>query len=90
MSTDNDVYNVLMAIREDLGEIKATLKSTAGVLEGHIEEDKIWVDKVRRIELDEARQRGAMRVWATIATTAGAIAGALLGAASNYFSKGSH
>jgi hypothetical protein len=81
-----DVYDVLLTIKQDLGGLRATVKSTAETLSAHIEDDKQLATSMVKMQLHNAKSAGAAKVWAMVA---GAF-GVLLGAAADYFTFRGH
>lgn len=85
--TNGDLLRVLMGIREDVGSLKSTAESTKDWLDSHVAEDHqrfAALDKdVTKLQLDQAKQSGATRVWGLMATAAGTIAGIVV----SYFHK---
>lgn len=73
-----DVYNLLLGIKSDLGEIRTTASITAKRLDSHIEDDKELSACVTKIELEHARQLGGARVWALVAGATGTMFGGFL------------
>jgi hypothetical protein len=84
--SNGDIYQVLLNISKDIGEIKGTASATVATLHAHIEDDKNMAEAIQKLNLAQARQRGFVAAISVI----GAIAGAGLGAAVDYFSRGGH
>jgi len=82
MSTDSLVLETLLEMKSHLGEIHGTMKSLDSKLDNHIADDNATAEKVRQLELAQAKERGARKVWAAVA---GAIGGGL-GLAVTWFS----
>lgn len=72
MSDNQVIYNVLMDIKGDVGAVKAIAENTRQVLKQHVEDDKVLTDRVRRVELAQAKARGAAKVWTLVGGTLGA------------------
>lgn len=66
MTDVNQLMEVLLDIREDLGELKAAVKNFEHVS-----------GRVRYLELSNARQKGAARVWHTVTAAMGGVLGFL-------------
>jgi hypothetical protein len=83
-----DIYNVLINMRGDMGRLEGKLDGHAETLARHIEDDDrreiAKVEAIRKLELIHAKQRGFVAAISTL----GAICGAVLGAAADYFSRG--
>lgn len=71
-----DIYNVLINMRGDLGRLE-------GKVDGHGEKLASHDIVVQKLQLSSARQRGFVAALSTI----GAIVGAGLGAAADYWSR---
>lgn len=87
----NEVSNealmgVLLDIKGDIGELKGHVTGTQAALAAHIVDDQRLTDSVQRLQLSQAKQRG----FVTALSTIGAVIGAGLGAAVDYFSRGGH
>lgn len=70
MTNDEQIVSILMDIREDIGELKATVN---GLESMH--------HRVRSLELTRAHSKGASRVWHAVT----AAAGGALGFLASYF-----
>ncbi len=78
-----DIYNVLINMRGDLGRLEGKVDGHATALATHIEDDKELTAAVQRIQISQARQRGFVAALSTV----GAVVGAGLGAAADYFAR---
>lgn len=70
--TNADLYGVLLGIKEDIGSLKSTTTLQLEGLKNH-------AGRLVTLEDGMARQKGATRVWALVATTIGAIVGGTAG-----------
>lgn len=87
MSISNDqIYDALLGIKGDIGELKADNNSTRTWLAQHVQDDKELTERVNVLSSSYARQRGAAKVWSLI----GAATGAALGAAASFFGARGH
>jgi hypothetical protein len=78
--SEQEIYNVLLDIKEDVGAVKAMSEAHKEALEKHIEKTESLSAAVRKVELAQARQKGAARVYSAM----GGVMGAFLGAAATY------
>jgi hypothetical protein len=84
--SNGDIYNLLVNMRGDLGRLEGKVDGHASKLSDHIEDDRRLTDAVQRLQLSSARQRGFVAAISTV----GAVVGAGLGAAVDYFARGNH
>lgn len=76
MSTSNDqLYVALLEIKEDIGSLTARMENHQGLLERHFVDDAKMAESIRHIENKFASQRGSIKVWGLVATTAATIGG---------------
>ncbi len=78
-----DIYNVLINMRGDLGRLEGKVDGHAEKLSAHIEDDKAMTAAVQKLQISQARQRGFVAALSTV----GAVVGAGLGAAVDYWVK---
>jgi hypothetical protein len=71
MNNDDQIVSILMDIREDIGELKATVN---GLESMH--------HRVLSLELTRAHSKGASRVWHMVTAAAGGV----IGFVASYFS----
>ena len=71
MSADSLVLETLLEMKSHLGEIHGTMKSLDAKLDNHIADDNATAEKVRQLELSQAKERGARKVWAFVAAAIG-------------------
>lgn len=81
-----DIYNVLINMRGDLGRLEGKVDGHGSALVAQKSEHDTLAGTVQKIQLGQARQRGFVAAISTV----GAVLGAGLGAAVDYFSRGSH
>lgn len=81
------VINVLLDIKEDVGEVKASLRAMNAWMEQHAREDREAHERIQALELRSATQRGRASVWHIIATGVGAVVGFVAEHAITYFSN---
>lgn len=81
-----DIYNVLINMRGDLGRLEGKVDGHAVTLAAQKADHDTIVVTVQRLQISQARQRGFVAALSTI----GAVVGAGLGAAADYFSRGGH
>ncbi len=62
------IYEALLDIKQTVGEVHATTKSLESTIVRHVQEDERVEERVRAIELAQAKQRGAIRTWAMVGT----------------------
>ena len=72
---DPTVIQILMGMKEDLGEIRANSVSMKETMERHIVDDKAVAARVTALEMRVEREKGFMRAGQLIATGLGAAAG---------------
>lgn len=81
--TNNDIYGVLLGIKEDIGETKQKLISTTELLANHIGVDTVVQGQLRSditaMQLDTAKQRGFLAALAAVGGVVGTGLGFLLG-----------
>jgi|HubBroStandDraft_3_1064219.scaffolds.fasta_scaffold121716_2 hypothetical protein len=86
--TNGDIYNLLVNIKGDLGRVEGVVKGLGDNLLAHVADDKInlaaMTESVQKLQLSGARQKGFIAAISTV----GAIVGAGIGAAADYFSRG--
>jgi len=75
--SDQQTLTHLMAIRGDLGELKAGQAAMRAALAAHVQEDEKAHDRIRSLELRQATHKGAAAVWMLLLTGAAALIGAL-------------
>lgn len=73
--SNSDLMGVLLDIKSDIGALKQASSSHTAWMTKHVEDDKAMADDIRQLQLGVARQRGAVRVLAAVATAAGAAIG---------------
>ncbi len=73
--TDTDTLQILLGIKEDMGELKQLAQNFNTALTAHIAEDATERERVRKLELYTANQKGASRAWSAVYAAVGAIAG---------------
>lgn len=69
------VISVLLDIKEDVGEVKASLRALNAWMEQHAREDREAHERITKLEMRAAAQRGRASVWHIIATGTGALLG---------------
>lgn len=84
--SNGDIYNLLVNMRGDLGRLEGKFDGHAIAFKAHVEDDKAIVESVQKLQIAAARQRGFVAAISTV----GAVVGAGLGAAVDYFSRGGH
>lgn len=72
------IYEALLDIKQTVGEVHATAKSLESALLRHVQDDERVEERVREVELAQAKHRGALKVWSLVAAGAGAIIGFLV------------
>lgn len=82
--SNGDIYNLLVNMRGDLGRLEGKFDGHATAFKAHVEDDKDLAESVQKIQISQARQRG----FVTALSTVGAVLGAGLGAAIDYFARG--
>jgi hypothetical protein len=74
--SNGDLMGVLLAVREDLGSIKANVASTSALLANHIGVDTVVQAQLRTdvstLQMGAARQRGFLAAIGTVGTLLGA------------------
>jgi hypothetical protein len=80
------IMGVLLDIKGDIGELKGHVTSTQSALAAHVIDDQRLGEAVQRLQITQAKQRGFVAALSTV----GAVLGAGLGAAVDYFSRGGH
>ena len=83
MSISNDeIYRVLLELKGSQGEMAATIKAHVETFKKHVDEDETYhlttAEGLKHIELRMASQRGAVKTWGLVATTAATIASGLV------------
>lgn len=77
--------DILFEIQRSLGRIEQKIDGHATSLTQHVADDKVVAralfERIETLQLTQASQKGASRVWSAV----GAVGGALLGAAASYF-----
>jgi hypothetical protein len=81
-----DIYNLLVNMRGDLGRVEGKVDGHSAALIAQKSEHDNLRDGVQRLQLAQARSRGFVAAISTV----GAVVGAGLGAAVDYFSRGGH
>jgi len=79
--TPDDSFEILLAIRGDLGELKGLMKASQTALQDHVISTTLVEKRVASLEIDQARSRGAARALMVLGSViAGAVgaAGGLL------------
>ena len=76
--SNNDLMVTLLAIKQDIGELKGDLRGHAQAFAAHLEDDKGMASSLKQLELTSARQKGAIRVLTTIGTALGASIGYMI------------
>lgn len=84
--SNGDIFSVLMDIKESIGRLDGKVDSHSGQLAAHIADDKVLSESIQKLQISQARQRGFVAALSTM----GAVVGAGLGAAVDYFSRGGH
>ena len=69
--TNGDIFNVLLTIRGEIGELKSQGESNAKLLEKHD-------DHLSLLEANVNRQKGAAKVVVTLGTVLGAVGGVVV------------
>jgi hypothetical protein len=78
VSISNDqIYDALLGVKQDIGGLKATADL-------HLKAIENFGPRIGALEMTAAKQKGAARVWALVATGLGTVVGAV----ASYF--GSH
>lgn len=73
--SEQDIYNALLEIKEDIGSIKSTTADTKEALVAHITKTECLAESVQELQLAQATHKGAARAYSAI----GGVLGALLG-----------
>lgn len=92
-----DIYNLIVNMKGDLGRVEGKIGGMADAFKAHVEDDKVVAaahlasvaavaNEVVKLKLSNARQRGFVAAISTV----GAVVGAGLGAAVDYFARGNH
>ena len=95
--SNTDIYNVLINMRGDLGRLEGKVDGLSAAFKQHVQDDKDTAaahlatvaalgGSIQKINLSNARQRGFVAAISTV----GAVVGAGLGAAVDYFARGNH
>jgi len=69
------IYEALLDIKQQVGETHATIRSVADKLDRHVDEDNAVEARVREVELNQAKQKGALRTWGLVGTGFATLAG---------------
>lgn len=72
MADDPTVLQILMGMKEDLGEIRANSVSMKQNLETHINDDRLVAARVTVLEMRVEREKGFFKAWQFGAAVAGA------------------
>lgn len=64
-----------------LARIETKVDGTLAWMTKHVADDKLMAKDIHELQIDQAKQRGAAKVWNLL----GVVGGALLGAAGGYF-----
>lgn len=84
--TNGDIYNLLINMKGDMGRLEGKVGGISDAFKAHVDDDKLLTAAVTKLQLSNARQRGFVAAISTV----GAVVGAGLGAAVDYFSRGHH
>ncbi len=84
--SNRDIFNLLVNMRGDMGRIEGTVKGFGNKLAERDIDDRLLAASVQKLQLSQAHQRGFIAAISTV----GAVVGAGLGAAVDYFSRGGH
>jgi gas vesicle protein len=69
------ILQLLMDIKGDVGELKASTQTFADGLKKHIEDDEKLAEDVKTLQLTQAANKGAARVWTLVGSGIGAAVG---------------
>ncbi len=75
--SNDQIYAVLLDIKEDIGSMNATLAAHQSAFTTHVAEDKQMAEDINKIELRQASMRGERRTWNIVTTAVGSVAGAI-------------
>lgn len=82
-----DIYNVLLGMKGDLGRLEGKIEGHGTTLATQKSEHDALAGSVQKLQISQARQRGFVAALSTV----GAVMGAGLGAAVDYFvARGGH
>lgn len=79
MSNEALVLETLLEIKSQLGEVHATTNALSEKLTRHVEDDEVTAERVRTLELAQAKERGARKTWAVLGTAVATVAGLVVG-----------
>ena len=72
------IYEALLDIKQQVGETHATIRGVAEKLEKHVDDDNAVEERVRAVELNQAKYKGAIRTWGIVGTVFATVAGLLV------------
>jgi hypothetical protein len=81
--SNGDIYNLLVNMRGDMGRLEGKMEGYTTTLATQKSDHDVLAGSVQRLQLSQAKQRGFVAAISTV----GAVAGAALGAAADYFSR---
>lgn len=69
------ITTLLLQISQDLGEMKAEIRSTNSILVKHVEDDKLLEDRIGQLEIGAAKRKGALGALAAVSAFLGGAVG---------------
>lgn len=70
-----DIYNVLLELKGEIGELKGTMTSSNRAFSEHLLTDAAMAKDINSLQMNAARQRGIMAALTTVGTVLGAVIG---------------
>lgn len=72
MSSDQ-VLEAVLAIKGDVGEVKARIIALNAWLDAHVQEDQRAHERIAKLELAQAVHRGKLSVWHALSAAGGGL-----------------
>lgn len=77
--TNQQLFDVLLSLKGDVGEIKGKLDAHQTAFLQHLKDDAQMAQDIKDVQLAQARTKGAAKTWGVVATGFATVAGAAAG-----------
>jgi hypothetical protein len=77
--SNSDLMTVLLDIKQDIGSLQTKAEGHTQWMAKHVADDALMCADIRAIQITQASQRGAAKVWNMLGAAIGTVLGAVAG-----------
>lgn len=85
--SDQRIMDILLEIHGDIGQLKGTTTAFAAGLAKHVADDEAMAADIKQLQLTQASNKGAARVWTLVGSGIGAALGSAVAVAAAWLGK---